>query len=356
LEGETDANGVLSIVFAGVGVRDPLPGSGEIWVDVPGLVPFQAPDIYRNAIITRDVTLTPISVPVGGPPAPAVGGPYGRGKPLRTTQTSFRDELTRAIGTRGEEVFLEMPNSVDLQTARGESTTVELLTPRPLLLFRGDDRGPDKIYSTDGTAPFRTRNGRKRPSFKSRQGDVDKDSGTCATLLPEFTSLFPPQVDGSRRMTPERDDICVYVLVHANVFLTHRLQLALYGDPCLAAGHADIRSRLILNAASREVIVVGDIPVDHILGHFHMRREWLGRQYNEGVRFRIDSGFTRNIHCNVPERDAMEAYATQRMASFRASSWVLAVEEEAAEGDALIPRFGRAAGVDRSWRLTQAFV
>jgi hypothetical protein len=214
------------------------------------------------------------------------------GQPVYKTATNFLADYADALEAH-DEVFFTLPDQI---VVPGTTTRIDVVSNRREVLFRGDDRPGDVVFAEG----FYERAEVFSPSFKTRQGDVDSTTGTCASGRPEVGCLFP-LIDGRRAGAV--DPVRLYVFAPTRFYRTYLAQQAILDYKPALLGRQSVRQRLALNAWSREVIVPGLLPGADVLGYYRVYRRWLGATYDKGMYFKVDPQFVVNTKCAVPATD-----------------------------------------------------
>jgi hypothetical protein len=254
-------------------------------------------------------------------------------QPKYRTAENFLSTYNEALNAEGDEAFFTMPRRIQHP---GTGAYTDVYTATPTLLYRGDDRFGDEVFR-DG---FTTRAECMAPSFKTRQGDVDAKTGSCAARRPEVGALFPLVDDGKRGAV---DPVRLYVLLATGIYQTDVVQKAVLGYPGALTGHqGNVGGRLALNQWAGEVIVPGTLAGNQVLGYYRVYRKWQGKAYNEGMEFEIDGKFVANSGCTVATatRTSMLGKAEKAIEAYAGVTWFIGIKETVADG-----------AVERAWKV-----
>lgn len=262
------------------------------------------------------------------------------GQPIYTTAGTFMTAYGRALEVKNDEVFLTLPEQIQHPVT---SAVIDVVAATPLLLFRGDDRHGQADVFPNG---FVNRKEVFSPSFKSRQGDVDATTGTCASRHAAVGCLFPLIDDRSAGAV---DPIRLYVLFVAGVYQTDVVQKFLLDYKVPLVGNRSVKERLELNHWAQEVIVPGTVPGTAVLGYYRVWRKWLGATYDKGIEFKIDAEFVPNEACTVKKAAKQDALtrAADAVKEYTTTEWCLCIKETTARDVAT----GQDRVVGRAWYL-----
>ncbi|MFK0229887.1 hypothetical protein ACIQUL_29440 [Streptomyces sp. NPDC090303] len=185
------------------------------------------------------------------------------------------------------EIHLTIPPVITFHLGDGKSPKeLTVLEKGKDIFFRGEDRNPSVVFR-DG---FTTRSEVYGPVFKTMQGDVRAESGTCASRDPLFGCLFP-LIDFTKK---HHDEVFLYLLYPEYIYSVDKLQRELIQRPYLQRNKPDAHASLVSNAVAQEVMAPGKVSGQSVAGCYALTRDWNGATYDKGLTFTISGEFLPN--------------------------------------------------------------